>query len=246
MSALKRFFVNKIDPVTELSGEEFEHAKNVLRLSAGDEVILLDNSGKEYTAVIAQVDAFAEPFQKEHGSRLFFCADEFYLKAKKPLPKEEHYEGYPQLDNGVGMLRSLWEEMQIAIKYSPYKPLKKPRTVSIATGMAAKDMMESIAKLCMESAPKLTVSVYPIENNFFGKNITVSGLLTGKDIIEQLKGKPLGDCLLIPQNALRAGEQVLLDDLTVSDIQKALCTKTVPAGEDGMELYAAILGKKCK
>ena len=201
---------------------------------------------EEALAVIEQVNGFAEAFQKEHGSRLFFLADEFYLKAQKPLPCEDDYEGYPQLDNGVGMLRSLWQEVQFSIEQLPFKPCKRARRVSLATGLAAAPMLKEVATLCMQNDPLLTVEVFAIENRFFGKNITVAGLLTGKDITEQLQGKDLGDVLLIPKNALRAGENVLLDDMTTSDIAKCLGVKVVPVSDDGMALYAAIKGKKCK
>ena len=203
-------------------------------------------SKEDAEAVIEQVHAFAEAFQKKHGSRLFFLADEFYLKAQKPLPNEEDYEGYPQLDNGVGMLRSLWQEVEFSIKHMSLKPCKRARRVSIATGLAAAPMLKDVAALCMKNDPRLSIEVFAIENRFFGKNITVAGLLTGKDITEQLAGKDLGDVLLISKNALRAGENVLLDDMTTNDIARRLSVKVVPVGEDGMELYAAIKGKKCK
>lgn len=203
-------------------------------------------TGEEAAEVLETVESFADRFQQEHGSRLFFCADEFYLKAQKPLPKEDDYEGYPQLDNGVGMLRSLWEEVQFSLNAMPFKPHRRPRRVSIATGLAAAPMLRDIANLCMQKDPHLSVQVYAIENRFFGKNITVAGLLTGKDITEQLKGKDLGDCLLISKNMLRSGEDVLLDDMTVSDIARTLKVKTVPVADDGRSLHAAIWGKKIK
>ena len=194
--------------------------------------------------VIAQVDKFAEEFKKKNGSRMFFCADEFYLKAELPLPDEDYYEGYPQIENGVGMIRSLVEEFKSELDYiGEYLPdFKAPRCVSIATGVAAYDMVSALCRALEEKVKGLEVKVYKIINNFFGESITVSGLLTGKDISEQLKGQDLGDILLFPENALRAGEDIFLDDMTPDELSKLLGVPVAPSSDTGEGFICSVLG----
>ena len=191
--------------------------------------------------VIALVDCFGEAHLKEHGSRLVFCADEWYLKAEKPLPSESYYEGYPQLDNGVGMLRSLIEEAAYALEDMPGGQIS--RHVSVATGVAAAPTLRMLADRLCERVEGLTVDVYPVVNHFFGERITVAGLLTGTDIVRALSGKDLGDVLLIPQNALRADEDVLLDDVTVGELSESLGVPVVPVCDDGEAFLKALMGQ---
>ena len=195
-------------------------------------------------AVINQVDKFAEEFKAENGSRMFFCADEFYLKAGLPLPDEDYYEGYPQIENGVGMIRSLTDEFSAELDYiDEYLPdFKAPRHVSIATGVAAYDTISALARALELKVKGLKVNVYKIINNFFGESITVSGLLTGKDMSEQLKGQALGDILLFPENALRAGEDIFLDDMTPDELSKALGVPTAPSSDTGEGFICSVLG----
>ena len=195
-------------------------------------------------AVINQVDKFAEEFKAENGSRMFFCADEFYLKAGLPLPDEDYYEGYPQIENGVGMIRSLTDEFSAELDFiDEYLPdFKAPRCVSIATGVAAYDTINNLARALEIRVEGLKVNVYKIVNNFFGESITVSGLLTGKDMSEQLKGQALGDILLFPENALRAGEEIFLDDMTPEDLSAALGVPTAPSSDTGEGFICSVLG----
>ena len=195
-------------------------------------------------AVIAQVDKFAEEFKAENGSRMFFCADEFYLKAGLPLPDEDYYEGYPQIENGVGMIRSLTDEFSAELDYiDEYLPdFKAPRCVSISTGVAAYDTISALARALELKVEGLKVNVYKIVNNFFGESITVSGLLTGKDMSEQLKGQALGDILLFPENALRSGEDIFLDDMTPDELSKALGVPTAPSSDTGEGFICSVLG----
>ena len=195
-------------------------------------------------AVINQVDKFAEEFKAENGSRMFFCADEFYLKAGLPLPDEDYYEGYPQIENGVGMIRSLSDEFKSELEYlDEYTPdFKGPRSVSIATGVAAYDTISTLARALEMKVDGLKVNVYKIINNFFGESITVSGLLTGKDMSEQLKGKDLGDLLLFPENALRAGEDIFLDDMTPDELSRILGVPALPSSDTGEGFICSLLG----
>ena len=199
---------------------------------------------EECAAVIDQVDAVAEKLLEKNGSRLFFCADEFYLGAGRELPDEDFYEGYPQLENGVGMLTSMRAEFAAWEREEPVLRLRRPRELSIATGVAAYPTMCEIASRMMAAFPHLTVNVYEIKNNFFGEKITVAGLLTATDIIDQLKGKMLGKTLLLPAATLRSEGDLFLDGKTVRDVERALGVRVRMVESDGYDLAAALLGKK--
>lgn len=205
---------------------------------------LADFSAEEAAEVIDTVEAFAEAHKEKTGSRLFFLADELYLKAGRPLPEEEYYEGYPQIENGVGMLRALEEEFSFAIEdaESVTSLCQTERRISIATGVAAYPQILSIAERIRKIVPNLHISVYKIINHFFGESITVAGLLTGKDICEQLEGQSLGEELLISKNTLRAGEAVFLCGMTVEKMENRLGTRVRAVESDGDALLSAILG----
>lgn len=195
-------------------------------------------------AVISQVDRFAKECKMNFGSRIFFCSDELYLTAGLPLPSEEYYEGYPQIENGVGMIRSLVSEFEDEMNFldeylENYTP---PRRVSIATGVAAYETVRAMASRLEAVTEGLEINVYKIINYFFGESITVAGLLTGKDMSEQLSGKDLGDVLLIPENTLRAGEDVFLDDMTPAVLSEKLGVPVVPSPNSGSGFINAVLG----
>ena len=199
---------------------------------------------EECAAVIKQINEFGDMCKYKHGTRLFFPADELYIKAGLPLPDDSFYEDYSQIENGVGMLTDMktavMAELEDREKYALYKDTE--RTVSVATGYAAHAHIASIAAILKEHFPKLEISVYPIKNDFFGDRITVSGLLTGSDIIAQLTDKPLGDELLIPDTCLRAEGDVLLDDVSPEDIGKELGVKVSAAQSDAEKFISSILG----
>ena len=199
---------------------------------------------EESAAVIEQVDRFAKEFEEANGSRMFFCSDEFYLKAELPLPSEEYYEGYPQIENGVGMITSLITEFKEELDYLDeyLGNYKAPRHISIATGVAAYDTIKSMAAELEARIEDLTVDVYKIINHFFGETITVSGLLTGKDISEQLEGKDLGDLLLFPTNALRADGDLFLDDMSPEELSQKLGVAVSPSKEGGEGFICDVLG----
>lgn len=200
---------------------------------------------EECAAVIEQVNAFGDACLEKYGTRLFFCADEFYVQAGLPLPDEDYYEDYSQIENGVGMITSLSSEFDWELDgLDELLPrFRAPRTVSVATGRAAYDTLQTLASRLMARVSGLTVQVYCIKNNFFGESVTVAGLLTGKDVSEQLQGKPLGDELLFPAVMLKADEDIFLDDMTPSDLSHALGDiPTRPSASDGAELVRALLG----
>ena len=205
---------------------------------------LTDFTPEEAGAVIDTVNAFGEKLLSKLGTRLVYCADEFYLKAGREIPDSDYYEDYPQLENGVGMIRSFSDEFSMCIEDLEEEAKSfKERTVSLATGVAAYPTVKELSCRLMAICPGLTVNIYKIINNFFGESITVSGLLTGKDIYEQLKDKDLGDELIIPENALRFGEDVFLCNMTVGELSDKLSVKVRPSGSDGYELARAIISE---
>jgi putative radical SAM enzyme (TIGR03279 family) len=199
-------------------------------------------SPEECRAVIAQVDAVADRLFATHGSRLFFPSDEFYLTAGYPLPDEEFYEGYPQLENGVGMITSLrtefaaWQEAGLALRHP------RPRHISLATGVAAYPLMQELATRMCTAFPHLSVNVFCIENRFFGPHITVAGLLTARDIIDQLSGQELGRELLLPAATLRHEGDLFLDGMSLHEVEKALSVRIRTVESDGEDLARALLG----
>ena len=195
---------------------------------------------EQAAAVIAQVEAFGKTFMEKHGTRLAWCSDEFYLLAGLPLPEKSFYEDMAQLENGVGMLRLLLSQADMALDEPEVGELVP---FSVATGVSAAPFIDQILQKTKKQFPQLQGRVYPIRNRFFGETITVSGLVTGQDLIAQLKGQELGQRLLIPSNMLRAGESVFLDDVTVADVERELGVTVCPVdAESGFDLVDAMLG----
>lgn len=190
---------------------------------------------------IARINRFGLQCLEQYGSRIFFCSDELYLKAGQAIPEEEYYEGYPQIENGVGLLRSMQEEFFPALRME-----NDPQThqeFCIATGVAAAPFLEALLQQAMERFPHVYGRVYAIQNDFFGHTIDVAGLITGGDLICQLRGKQLGNRILIPQTMLRHGEGVFLDDITLQDVERELGVPVRPVMQDGYELLLAMLGE---
>ncbi len=199
---------------------------------------------RECASVIAQVDAFGAECLAKYGTRLFYCSDEFYVRAGLPLPSEDYYEDYSQIENGVGMLTSLKSEFDFELDYLDelLPAFHAPRTVSVATGAAAYEHIKALAERIMACVEGLTIHVYRIVNSFFGESVTVAGLLTGKDVCAQLEGKPLGDELLFPAVMLRADGDVFLDDMTPAELSHCLNVPVRASKSDGAELIRAFLG----
>lgn len=197
---------------------------------------------EEACAVIDRVETFGEKCLEKYGSRMFFCSDELYIRAERQLPDEDFYEGYVQIENGVGMLRSLITEFESGLKLED--ELEEEVTpFTIATGVSARPFLQDLVD---QAGEKLGVKgqVIAIENDFFGHTIDVAGLITGQDLIGQLKGKDLGSRLLIPVNMLRHGGDVFLDDLHVSDVERELGVPVTVVDQDGFDLLDAMLGRK--
>jgi len=189
--------------------------------------------------VIEQVEKIQEELLKKHESRIVYLADEFYIMAEKDLPDYEHYEDFPQIENGVGLVALLIKEFEDCIKNEVLKPVLG-RKVSIATGFSAYSYIARLAKILADMY-KIKVNVYKIKNNYFGENVTVTGLLTGVDIKNQLKGKDLGDELIICKSMLKANTELFLDDYTVERLEKELQIKIRPVENSGADFVKSIL-----
>lgn len=210
---------------------------------------------EEAGAVIDTIESRQQELYEEYGLHFFHASDEWYIIAGRDFPEEERYDGYIQLENGVGMMRLLINEFEEALRETvaapEYEEMKnsRERTLTIATGKLAYPTICSFADQLMEAFPRLTIHVCKIRNDFFGETITVSGLITGQDLIGQLKerqdrGEDLGNVLQIPSNMLRTGEQVFLDDITVQDVEEALKMKVIAVDAGGGEFIDAILNSE--
>lgn len=210
-------------------------------------------TSEEAGCIIDQVDAFAAVCRAETGSRKFFCADELYLTAGRPLPDEDYYEEFAQLENGVGMITSLVSDFEREMAFldedvTEFRAAREAaglpfeRHISVCTGVAAYPTIKALAARLEAAVEGLEIRVYEIINHFFGETITVAGLLTGKDMSEQLSGRPLGEELLIPENTLRADEAMFLDDMTPDQLSALLNVPITPAKNDGATLLRQMLG----
>lgn len=195
----------------------------------------------EALEVIKTAQRFAEKSLQDNGSRIVYAADEFYIKAGVPFPSEEEYEEFAQLENGVGLVTSLESEFARAAEDTASD--NRQRTVTIATGVSAAPILENMLNTHMKKWASVKYNVIPIINNFFGETITVAGLVTGKDLISQLKDKDLGDELLIPRVMLRHEGDMFLDDTTVEDVERELDISVRVVPNDGYELLDAVLGE---
>ena len=198
---------------------------------------------KESSAeTIRFVEEIQNEFLEKLGTRLVYLSDEFYVDAGIPVPDAESYEGFPQIENGVGLIASIQEEFDSAMRLLKNK--KRSRHVSVATGKIAEGFIKGLAEKIEQLCEGVKVDVYPIKNNFFGGGVSVSGLVCGCDIIKQLKDKIKTDTLLIPHSMLRDDDNIFLDDTTVEDVEKALDVKIVPVLNDGYEFVEKILDEE--
>lgn len=190
-------------------------------------------------AVVDLVEGFAAQCEEKYGSKIFFCSDELYLKANRPVHEDEYYEGYPQLENGVGLLRLLIAEFEDALKYCDETPKCTP--FSIATGVSASYTLNLLLNMAKEKFPEINGRVYAIQNDYFGHSIDVAGLITGKDLMAQLEGKELGERVYITNRMLRDGTNIFLDDVTTDDVSERLGVPVIPTGGSGDELLSLML-----
>ena len=193
-------------------------------------------------SVIAVIEAWQEKLRSERGSRFVHASDEWYMMAGLPIPEDSDYEGYQQLENGVGMMRLFMDGFRERLASLPGD--RKKREVSVVTAALAYPVLRELTGEIRQKYPNTTVRLYCIRNDFFGESITVTGLLTGRDIIAQLTGKPLGERLLLPGNTLKADEPVFLDDITVNELGKTLQVPVDIVKSTGRDMLEKIIGEK--
>ena len=197
-------------------------------------------SKEEAAAVIAQVEMFAKGCLSAYGSRLFYAADELYLEAGLPLPDAAYYEEFKQIENGVGMMASMAEEFENAMEDAPTDD--RVRTISVATGVAAYPFIRGLADRIETKFPNVHIYVYRVENHYFGESITVAGLVTGEDYLNQLRGKPLGEKLYLPACSLRYGGDLFLCGMSLDELSAALDTEIELCANDGYEFFDKLAG----
>ncbi len=199
--------------------------------------------GEMAAEVIRQADRMGEACLEKYGSRIFCCGDELYCKAGLPLPDWDYYEGFPQFENGVGMLRSLEDEFREALADLEEKP-EAVTPFTVATGMAARGLLEKLLQIFRQSCYDVKGQVVPIENRFFGRMVNVAGLLTGQDLLAQLRGRDLGSRVLLSASMLRHGGDMFLDDMTLEELSGALGVPVRPVKNDGAALLRAFLDQE--
>ena len=189
--------------------------------------------------VLDLIHGWQEKLYKEWGNHFIHAGDEWYILAERPIPEEKTYDGYLQLENGVGMVRLLDEEVAQTLAGMTGDDRKIHRT--IATGELAAPFLRKHVESVRKKYPNVDIQVFAIKNEFFGGKITVAGLITGTDLISQLKGKDLGDRLLLTNHMLKSGEPVFLDDVTVDDVQNALQIKVSIVESSGADFVSSLI-----
>jgi putative radical SAM enzyme (TIGR03279 family) len=213
-----------------------KYRQNLFELKPFDE-----HSSRE---VIEQISKLQKIFIKNYDSRIVYLADEFYIMAKADIPAYEEYEDFPQIENGVGLISLLEYEINeyLGKILWQYEGRIMSRNISIATGVSAYDYIKKWSEMLIKKTNGLKINVYKIENTFFGENVTVAGLITGQDLLEQLRGKDLGDELLISSSMLKADEDIFLDDYTLDMLERQLNTKITSVDNNGEDFVNSILG----
>ncbi len=198
-------------------------------------------SAEECKAVIDQVTEFGDKCIEKFGERIFYASDEFYVKSDTPLPDFDHYGDFTQIENGVGMLTSFDYEFMCALSTLDEEEKMIDKHITVATGYASYSMINNICKRLCEECPNLKINVEKIKNNFFGGEVTVTGLLTGKDIADQLSGKDLGSELYLSRNVLRSEGDLFLCGMTPDELSEKLSVDLCFTENDGGEFLYKIL-----
>lgn len=189
------------------------------------------------------IESFGEKCLKECGSRIAYAADELYIKAERPIPDAPFYGDFEAIENGVGLIAMLREDLLFALD-SFDADVSVCRRVSLACGVAVAPYLREMMDWIEEKFPRVSIIVYPIRNDFFGEHINVSGLIVGEDLIAGLKGKDLGEELLISSSMLRFENDLFLDSVHIDDVSKKLSVKVTPVNTDGAALLGAVLGEQ--
>ncbi len=194
--------------------------------------------------VIKTVSEFGDRELDKTEERVFFASDEFYILAELPIPDDEYYECYPQLENGVGMLALLQSEFDYILHLYRNDSLTPPPHFSLATGEAAAPYITELVEKLKGLVPGLSCRIYTVKNKFFGGDVTVAGLLTGSDYLSALENEDLGERLLIPASSLRYDGELFLDDMSLDELSQKLNTKIIPVPSDSNDFFYALLDIK--
>ena len=186
------------------------------------------------------IENYGNMCKEKHGRRIFFAGDEFYILAGREIPAPEFYEDFSALEDGVGMIAYLTDDVKWALEELEYDE-KPNNTVTVACGTGVYPFMEKIMAMINEKFPNITINTQPIKNNFFGGGVNVSGLVTGGDLISQLKGKNIGERLIIPSSMLRFENDLFLDDVSTDDVERELNVELVAVNNNGADLVKAII-----
>lgn len=186
------------------------------------------------------IEQYGDMCKKKHGRRIFFAGDEFYILAEREIPAPEFYEDFSALEDGVGMIAYLTDDVKWALEEIEYDE-KPNHTVTVACGTGVYPFMKKIMAMINEKFPNITINTQPIKNNFFGGGVNVSGLVTGGDLINQLKGKNIGERLIIPSSMLRFENDLFLDDISTDDVERELNVELVAVNNNGADLVNAII-----
>ncbi len=211
-----------------------KHRDNLPVLKAYDE-----NSAKKQLEIMLY---YGDLFYKKHGARLVYPSDEWFILAKMPIPDYNFYEDYPQLENGVGMWRKVYSEFEDELNYQ--QPSSAVHEYDLVTGEIAKPLAKQLCNMVKSKFKNINITVHPVKNNFFGGNVNVTGLLTGQDIIQQLSGKLQTKSLLLPENLLRDENDLLLDDVSINEIEKKLGVSVKILPQNGSDALLMILNKE--
>lgn len=194
---------------------------------------------EEAKEVLRTIHKWQNQIYEEYGIHFIHAGDEWYILAGEELPEEERYDGYLQLENGVGMLRLLMNEFEEG--FAALEGDGRTREISMATGVLAYPYLKKMLERLKEKYPNVTVHLYQIINHFFGEKITVAGLITGQDLVAQLKGQELGECLYLPCSMMRSGEDVFLDDMSLLDVKETLQVEVDIVKSSGQDFIEAVI-----
>lgn len=188
------------------------------------------------------IEQYGDMCKEKHGRRIFFAGDELYILAEREIPAPEFYEDFSALEDGVGMIAYLTDDVKWALE--ELENDENPNhTVTVACGTGVFPFMKKIMAMINEKFPNITINTQPIKNNFFGGGVNVSGLVTGGDLINQLKGKNIGERLIIPSSMLRFENDLFLDDVSTDDVERELKVELIAVNNNGSDLVNAIISK---
>jgi len=190
---------------------------------------------------IDQIHKIQEDLLEKVGTRFVFLSDEFYVLADRDLLDYDDYEGFLQFEDGVGMIKKMGTEIRQYLDSLPSNKSVEKRKISIATGHSAYKFMRDMSNLVMKKYSNIEIKVYEIKNKFWGETITVSGLITAKDIVEQLKGEDIGEVLYITRSMLKADEEIFLDNITLEELQDIMKIKIIPCLNEGKDFVDKII-----